>query len=151
MERKWSVGSVQGYSEQPACVIRGTGKPGVNMPITFDRCGVRRARQVQPTGIGVSTVVIVSFHPIFLTKVDRAYRVNCFYMEATKTVEQELFVSMLTTQTIAEQLPMPLCRYEILRGDFKQGNPIRFAQVRAHFTPVVILPLRIHSCLNVWV
>ena len=59
---------------------------------------------------------------------DRAYRVNCFYMEATKTVESDLYVSMLTTQSLEENLPMPNCRYEILRGGF-QGTPVAYAQV----------------------
>jgi hypothetical protein len=44
--------------------------------------------RIQINGIAISTTVIVSFHSLFLTKVDRAYRINCFYMEATKTVTQ---------------------------------------------------------------
>ena len=35
-------------------------------------------------------VVIASFHPRFLTKFDRAYRVKCFYSQNDKDVESGL-------------------------------------------------------------
>lgn len=37
-------------------------------------------------GVEQSIVIIVSFHDTFITKVDRAYRCTCFYMEADKVV-----------------------------------------------------------------
>lgn len=46
-------------------------------------------------GMMQSLVVIISFHSIFLTKVDRAYKVQCFYMEAEKTVTADLEVGLL--------------------------------------------------------
>lgn len=39
-----------------------------------------------------SVIVIISFHKIFVTKVDKAYKVQCFYMEADKTVAQSIEV-----------------------------------------------------------
>lgn len=76
----------------------------------------------------MTSTVIITFHPTFVTKVDRAIRVQCFYMEADKTVSQELDVSMLTTERHTQNVPMPVCRYEILdRGP--DGPPIRFAVV----------------------
>ena len=36
--------------------------------------------------------VVVSFHQQFITKVDKAYRIQCFYMEAEKTVATEIDV-----------------------------------------------------------
>ena len=57
---------------------------GITLP--FDSCGVNRVRSLNPKGVFVSVTVIISFHPLFLTKVDRAYRIQCFYMEADKTV-----------------------------------------------------------------
>jgi hypothetical protein len=44
------------------------------------------------TGVFISTTIVVTFHPRFLTKIDRAYRVQCFYMEADKTVSTGLEV-----------------------------------------------------------
>lgn len=40
----------------------------------------------------METVVVFSFHPRFLTKVDQAIKVQCFYMEAQKTVHTDLEV-----------------------------------------------------------
>lgn len=72
--------------------------------------------------------MVISFHPWFITKVDKAYRVRCFYMEAEKTVAAQLDVSMLTTIAINEQYPMPQCRYYIKRGG-PDGPFVRFAKV----------------------
>lgn len=49
-----------------------------------------------PPGIMVSSTIVISFHKTFVTKVDKAYRVSCFYMEAGKTVSAELEVRYYT-------------------------------------------------------
>lgn len=54
-----------------------------------------------------------NLQPYFLTKVDRAYRVQCFYMEADKTVSADVAVSDLTTAFHSHSVPMPICRYEV--------------------------------------
>lgn len=65
------------------------------------------------TGIFVTATVVISFHPLFITKVDRAYRVQCFYMEADKTVSTQIEVSEITTAFQTQIVPMPVCRYEV--------------------------------------
>lgn len=40
----------------------------------------------------MSATVITSFHRTFVTSVDKAYHINCFYMEADKEVTQGLSV-----------------------------------------------------------
>lgn len=64
----------------------------------------------------------------FLTKVDRAYTIQCFYMEADKTVSQEIEVSDITTAFQSQVVPMPVCRYDILEGG-PTGQPIKFALI----------------------
>lgn len=49
----------------------------------------------------------------FVTKVDRAYRLQCFYMEADKTVSTEIEVSEITTAFQTAIVPMPICRYDV--------------------------------------
>lgn len=61
-------------------------------------------------------------------QVDRAYRIQCFYMEADKTVSQDIAVSDLTTSLETVIVPMPICRYDILEGG-PNGAPINFALV----------------------
>ncbi|MFH4981711.1 hypothetical protein AB6A40_008420 [Gnathostoma spinigerum] len=87
-----------------------------------------RVRSLNPRGIFVETTVVISFHPLFLTKIDRAYRVRCFYMEADKTVSSQLVVSDLTTAFATQLVAMPSCRYEILGGG-PSGRPVEYAQV----------------------
>uniref|UniRef100_A0A0R3RJG2 ZP domain-containing protein n=1 Tax=Elaeophora elaphi TaxID=1147741 RepID=A0A0R3RJG2_9BILA len=94
--------------------------------IKFNQCGLRRSREYN--GIRITTTVIISFHPIFLTKVDRAYRLNCFYMETSKTITQQLEISMMTTEELRHQTQMPICRYEILGGS-ATGVQVRYAKV----------------------
>lgn len=74
---------------------------------------LRLRRSLNPVGIYVSTVVVITFHPLFLTKIDRAYEIRCFYMAADKTVSADLGVSDLTTGLVTSNLPMPVCRYEV--------------------------------------
>jgi hypothetical protein len=97
---------------------------GIELP--FDTCNVARTRSLNPRGVFVSTTVVISFHPQFVTKVDRAYRVQCFFMEADKTVSTDIEVSEITTAFQTQIVPMPVCRYEILDGG-PSGQPIKFA------------------------
>lgn len=64
----------------------------------------------------------------FITKVDRAYTVQCFYMEAEKTVSQQIEVSELSTLFQSQIAPMPVCRYDILDTG-PTGQPIKFALI----------------------
>jgi hypothetical protein len=86
---------VKGYSQDANCMLNGSGAKVHGFSINFDQCGLRRTRELN--GVGVSATVVVSFHPIFITKADRAYKVSCFYMEARKTLGQNLEVSEMTT------------------------------------------------------
>ncbi len=63
---------------------------GITLP--FDQCNVRRFRSLNPKGVFVQTTLVISFHPQFLTKVDRAFTIQCFYMEADKTVDTDIEV-----------------------------------------------------------
>lgn len=55
-----------------------------------DECLI--SAQLNPQGVAISVTVVISFHQIFITKVDKAYQVRCFYMEAEKTVTSVLDV-----------------------------------------------------------
>jgi len=144
---------VKGLYAQEGCRNDETGGRVASISLPFDTCNVQRTRSLNPRGIFVHTTVIISFHPQFETKVDRAYRIQCFYMEADKTVSAELEVSMLTTGFQTQIVPMPVCRYEILDGG-PDGAPIRYAligqQVYHKWTcdteTVDTFCMRVHSC-----
>jgi hypothetical protein len=40
--------------------------------------------QLNPRGMSIRAVLIVSFHRMFITQMDKAYSVECFYMEAER-------------------------------------------------------------------
>uniref|UniRef100_A0A914UIN8 ZP domain-containing protein n=1 Tax=Plectus sambesii TaxID=2011161 RepID=A0A914UIN8_9BILA len=119
---------VKGYFDQPVCRNDEGGRQIAGIALPFDNCNVARTRSLNPKGVFVSATIIISFHPKFTTKVDRAYRIRCFYMEADKTVSSELEVSMLTTGLQTQVVPMPVCRYEVLTGG-PTGQPIKFALI----------------------
>lgn len=122
---------VKGNYDEGACRADSTGRRSASIQVPFDKCGVRRSRSLNPPGLATSVTVIITFHPQFLTKVDRAYHVRCFYMEADKTVTNQIDVSMLTTNLISQAVVMPVCRYEVLAGatDNEALQPMKFARI----------------------
>uniref|UniRef100_A0A914Z254 ZP domain-containing protein n=1 Tax=Panagrolaimus superbus TaxID=310955 RepID=A0A914Z254_9BILA len=143
---------VKGFSQDSNCNIVGDGAAAFDFSINFDNCGLRRSREIN--GVSISATIVVSFHPIFITKVDRAYRLNCFYMESKKTLSQQLDVSELTTQLITRQTTMPICRYEIL-SDGPNGKPVKYARIGDHVyhkwtcdsESVGIYCMKVHTCI----
>ena len=53
--------------------------------------------QLNPRGMSMRAVLIVSFHRTFITQADRAYSVECFYVETERVVTQNVHVSDLPT------------------------------------------------------
>ncbi|TMS37264.1 hypothetical protein L596_004236 [Steinernema carpocapsae] len=99
-----------------------------SLKIGFKGCGVERRRSVDPKGIFIVASVIVAFHPEFLTKIDRVYVVQCYYMEMEKIIEKEIQVKMPPPVLQTEQVPMPVCRYEVLDGS-PEGPPVFYATI----------------------
>ncbi|CAJ0586751.1 unnamed protein product, partial [Mesorhabditis spiculigera] len=142
---------VKGFVSDQNCVKPGDQAVDQKFGIAFDQCGIRRERQIN--GVTIAATVIVSFHTIFITKVDRAYRISCFYMETSKTVRQQLDVSALTTQLLENQIVMPTCRYEILSGG-PTGKVAQYARIGETVyhkwtcsSPLAdVYCMRVHSC-----
>jgi hypothetical protein len=57
--------------------------------------------------------VVVSFHPLFITKGDQAYHVKCFFEEANRGLTAELGVSMIPTTEVEARHGIPGCLYSI--------------------------------------
>ncbi|KAK0422839.1 hypothetical protein QR680_007817 [Steinernema hermaphroditum] len=149
---------VQGESENPDCVsaFRDGEKiisPGsVNFNLRFGACNMRRQRTLNPRGVTYSFTLVVSFHPVFVTGVDKAYNVRCFFMESVKAVDTALDVSRLTTQLIDHRFELPTCTYNLKQG--YDGPFLRFANVGERVTHVwqcdqvagFVYGMLIHSC-----
>ncbi|VDO52806.1 unnamed protein product [Brugia timori] len=105
---------VKGLYDEQDCRSDAGGRQVAGIELLFDTCNVVRTRSLNPRGIFVTTTVVISFHPLFITKIDRAYRIQCFYMEADKTVSTQIEVSEMTTAFQTQVVPMPICRYEVI-------------------------------------
>ncbi|CEF59485.1 Zona pellucida domain-containing protein [Strongyloides ratti] len=107
---------VKGMYNEKNCRNDDIGKKNAFIEIPFDMCNVLKTRSLNPKGIFISTTIVISFHSKFITKMDKAYRVQCFYMETEKTVTANIEVSDMTTIVQNYDLPLPVCKYEILNG-----------------------------------
>ncbi|CAI5437471.1 unnamed protein product [Caenorhabditis angaria] len=111
-----------------------TKKP--HFDLQFGACGMKSLRSVDPRGMYYGITVVVSFHPLFITKVDQAYHVKCFFEEANKGLTAELGVSMIPTSELEARHGIPGCSYSIhsssiddLDAGRPAGQPIQFARV----------------------
>ncbi|KAI6182787.1 ZP domain-containing protein [Aphelenchoides bicaudatus] len=119
---------VKGQSNDNDCQSKQIGRKFTGINVLFDACSVQRLRSLNPRGIFALTTLVLTFHPTFLTKIDRTYRIVCFYTETEKKLDEKLEVADLTTAFITQQVSMPVCRYEILNGH-PNGEPVHFGVV----------------------
>ncbi|VDP10740.1 unnamed protein product [Soboliphyme baturini] len=110
--------------------------------------------QLNPAGVVISFTAVVSFHRYFITKVDRAYRIRCFYVETDKTVTSMLSVNSSVPTKIQENVAAPKCFYSI-RRNFPQGPLAKFVRVgeqvyqhwKCEASASDIFGILVHSCL----
>ncbi|VDN05921.1 unnamed protein product, partial [Thelazia callipaeda] len=100
----------------------------IGITVPFTECNVHRYRSLNPRGIFVEMTVVFMFHALFMTKVDQMVKVQCFYMEADKTVSVPLEVSMITTHFREKAYEMPRCEYTLRRGS-PNGPMVEYVQL----------------------
>uniref|UniRef100_A0A0N5BNB4 ZP domain-containing protein n=1 Tax=Strongyloides papillosus TaxID=174720 RepID=A0A0N5BNB4_STREA len=124
---------VRGHYNNPECRVDYAqasleGLPIDGIKLHHGSCDMDRQRVLQPGGMQFSTVLVISFHPLFITKTDRAFNINCLYRESETKVHSELEVSQLQTESIAHDMPVPTCTYTI-RKDLLDGPVLKYAKV----------------------
>ncbi|CAD5229539.1 unnamed protein product [Bursaphelenchus okinawaensis] len=124
---------VQGHYNNPDCRVdysqtNTDGSPLHGIRLHHGACDMDRQRMIQPEGMKFSSVLMVSFHPLFVTKADRAFHINCLYKEAVNLVSADLEVSDPTTELAEHDTPMPQCKYS-LRKDELDGEPIKYSKI----------------------
>ncbi|CAD5207262.1 unnamed protein product [Bursaphelenchus okinawaensis] len=109
-------------------------KPKFDLPL--GKCGMKSLRSMDPRGMYYGITLVVSFHPLFITKVDQAFHVKCFFEEVNKGLTAELGVSMIATTELDARHGIPGCSYSIHRSSIEDlddgkppGAPIQFAKV----------------------
>ncbi|KAK6733483.1 hypothetical protein RB195_017311 [Necator americanus] len=136
----------KGHFNRPDCSFRNT----THVVFDFEKCDVSRKREVNPRGMAFSMTVVVQLHPLFITKVDRAYHVRCFYMEAEKAVGAQIGVNELTTAVVSGESEKPTCRYT-LHKESPNGPLVKLAQVgdliyHVWDCPSEVYGMMIHDC-----
>ncbi|KRX36783.1 Cuticlin-1 [Trichinella britovi] len=144
---------VKGMAEKPECYKRY--KDNKNSSIVYKlkngECNMHKQRRLGPQrGVEQSMTVIVSFHDTFVTKVDRAYRCTCFFMETDRIVTSEFEVSNLATTDLIDTARMPTCTYKVRRGSIN-GPGVNFAKVGEEVYHVWqcdsdLFGMLVHSC-----
>lgn len=124
---------VEDHLEDPSCRSIGSEKVddkgrNASIKIGFKSCDIERKRSTNPRGLYITTSLFLAFQPDFLTKIDRVYVVQCLYMEIEKIFEKQIQVKMNPPPLQTEQVPMPVCKYEILDGS-PTGPPVFYAVI----------------------
>uniref|UniRef100_A0A8R1TU67 ZP domain-containing protein n=1 Tax=Onchocerca volvulus TaxID=6282 RepID=A0A8R1TU67_ONCVO len=123
---------VKGMVDKDQCVnsFIGNMKLEIQYEIINGQCNMRRSRKISPElrGVEQSLTVNVSFHETFITKIDRAFRCTCFYIEADRVVTSRFDVSMIPTTDLIDTARMPHCTYTV-RRDSVVGKVVSFAIV----------------------
>ncbi|MFH4977383.1 hypothetical protein AB6A40_004092 [Gnathostoma spinigerum] len=137
--------------------VREIGSNKASLDVKLGTCNLRRDRTLSPPGIEVSLTVVVNFHQNFITKVDRAYRIKCAYVEAEKTVTTQIDVSMKPSTELLADTPNPICQYIIKDSNSNPVKTVRVGDLITHewtcVSPVsrmilLIFPFTSHSHCN---
>ncbi|CAK5030014.1 unnamed protein product [Meloidogyne enterolobii] len=107
---------------------REIGQRNAQIKLNFFSCGINFTKYDNPKGVFLSAKIVLAFHPQYLSKIDRLYELKCFYMEMEHQLENELNIQMGPPIMHTKQVPMPVCRYEVLAGG-PQGPPVLFATI----------------------
>uniref|UniRef100_A0A914KV83 ZP domain-containing protein n=1 Tax=Meloidogyne incognita TaxID=6306 RepID=A0A914KV83_MELIC len=134
---------VRGQSHNEDCTFHNKR----NITIELAKCNVRRKREINPNpGIAYQMTIVVQLHPLFVTKVDRAYNVNCFYKEKPQDVSVDFGVSDIVTQQLYSEPLLPACTYSVHR-DSPNGPRVKYTHVGEQLYHVWECPSRMYSML----
>ncbi|KAL3121404.1 hypothetical protein niasHT_004988 [Heterodera trifolii] len=103
------------------------------LKVPLGECNTRRDRMANPPGMQVSFTIVVSFHPNFITRVDRAYNIQCAYQEPERILSAQIDVSSPPVIQISNQMESPQCEYRIHgQSDGAQVRNVRVGDIVEH-------------------
>ncbi|KAI6237263.1 ZP domain-containing protein [Aphelenchoides besseyi] len=121
----------KGFFEEKNCRVSGNGVGNVaniTIPISTD-CGIRRLRTIEPKGITFEISIVLMLHRKFLTKNDRAFQIQCSYVETSQRYTNKIDTLDFSASSdssdveklqISSKAVVPKCRYDVLSSDGKQ-------------------------------
>uniref|UniRef100_A0A0R3RZA7 ZP domain-containing protein n=1 Tax=Elaeophora elaphi TaxID=1147741 RepID=A0A0R3RZA7_9BILA len=100
--------------------------------IRLGTCNAQYEQQTEPRAMIISLTVVVSFHQNLLTKLDRAFRIQCAYMEGSKTIDADLSVSMPPSIEVESKMNPPQCIYTVNSPSGKVITNARVGDIVEH-------------------
>uniref|UniRef100_A0A8R1TIA1 ZP domain-containing protein n=1 Tax=Onchocerca volvulus TaxID=6282 RepID=A0A8R1TIA1_ONCVO len=94
-------------------------------------------KSLAPVGVIISTSVLISFHPHYVTAGDRIYLLRCLHTRATnQSLLPGSVVPALTSNKLHESTSTPICEYQIrrLKDNEIVGEAIIGEMVRHHWS-----------------
>lgn len=93
---------VDGESDKQHCVQHSADAHSSPQEFTIPigACNMRRQRTLHPRGISFSFTMITSFHPFFVTGMDRAFSIRCFFLESIKGLNAEIDVGYVNSEVL---------------------------------------------------
>ncbi|CAD5231963.1 unnamed protein product [Bursaphelenchus xylophilus] len=130
----------KGFFNKDSCRVKGDGHGNmvnITIPITSD-CGMRRRRTINPKGIVIEMTLVLMFHQMLLTKNDKAFHIECVYLELSQKITNRIDVSMLPSMEIRDELSVkaeasvPKCKYEVLNDEKEKLAYAKIGQTIFH-------------------
>ncbi|GMT14773.1 hypothetical protein PFISCL1PPCAC_6070, partial [Pristionchus fissidentatus] len=123
----------------------------MEMEVPLEKCNMQRDRIASPPGLRLSFVVVVSFHNSFITKLDKAYQVQCLYSESNRVISTEIDVNMHPSENVTETVVATSCDYKIRNSEGRLDTNVRVGEVITHEwscqSPYPdVYSLLVHSC-----
>ncbi|KAK6739305.1 hypothetical protein RB195_021008 [Necator americanus] len=123
----------------------------VELTVPLGACNAKRDRKLSPPSLVVSFVAVISFHESFITKLDRAYHIQCAYTESNKSISTHLDVGMAAPTDLNTTASPPVCGYHISSAEGKTIQNVRVGdRVKHEWTCRTAVPalysMMVHSC-----
>ncbi|CAJ0605347.1 unnamed protein product [Cylicocyclus nassatus] len=123
----------------------------VELSVPLGACNAKRDRKLSPPSLVVSFVAVISFHESFITKLDRAYHIQCAYTESNRSISTQIDVGMEAPTDLNNTVSPPICAYNIAGIDGKAIQNVRVGdRVKHEWTCKTSVPnvytMLVHSC-----
>ncbi|EYC14569.1 hypothetical protein Y032_0040g282 [Ancylostoma ceylanicum] len=123
----------------------------VELSVPLGACNAKRDRKLSPPSLVVSFVAVISFHESFITKLDRAYHIQCAYTESNKSISTQMDVGTAAPTDLNGTASVPVCGYHISSAEGKTIQNVRVGdRVKHEWTCKTPVPkmysMLVHSC-----
>lgn len=115
----------EGFQGRSGCAIQAFTPMGTNVSLRLSTqdCGMQNQRMTEPIrGMAFTVSLIVSFHGVFITKVDRAYKLQCYHEQEQAKVTKGIEISALPFTELTGVDKRRQCTYTV--HSQSQNGPI---------------------------